>query len=243
MHRGRPGRERRQKRVAQPPVNAQNPFMAAPAPVPDPVRPAVPDHELLRRIGVGAYGEVRLARTVLGELRAVKLIRRDAFGDDQRPFEREFEGIRRFEPVSRSDPSQIAILHVGRAPDDSYFYYVMELADPVGEGDGRSTLGDGVNRSSPSAISQTPDPRGYQPRTLRSDLRPGTRLPVARVVELGLALTQALGHLHRQGLVHRDVKPSNIIFGGCRPKLAAIAPGTQAAACDPPSATRPRPAA
>ena len=50
----------------------------------------------------------------------------------------------------------------------------------------------------------------YSPRTLRSDLRAHTRLPVARVVELGLGLTEALAHLHEHGLVHRDIKPSNI---------------------------------
>ena len=68
--------------------------------------PHIPDHELLRRIGVGAYGEVWLARTVLGEWRAVKIVRRDAFGDDPRPFEREFEGIRRYEPSPAPIPAK-----------------------------------------------------------------------------------------------------------------------------------------
>jgi hypothetical protein len=47
-------------------------------------------------------------------------------------------------------------------------------------------------------------------------------LPAARVLEIGLALAEALGHLHRHGLVHRDVKPSNVIFVNGRPKLADI---------------------
>ena len=33
---------------------------------------------------------------------------------DPRPFEREFEGIQRFEPISRSHPSQLHILRVGK---------------------------------------------------------------------------------------------------------------------------------
>ena len=87
---------------------------------------AVPDHALLRPIGRGSYGEVWLAQNALGLYRAVKVLHRSSFGDD-RPFEREFAGIQRFEPVSRSHESQLNILHVGRTPE--YFYYVMELAD------------------------------------------------------------------------------------------------------------------
>jgi len=69
---------------------------------------------LLKRIGSGSYGEVWLARNVLGEFRAMKIVYRATF-EDERPFEREFEGIRRFEPISRSHPSQLNILHVGRS--------------------------------------------------------------------------------------------------------------------------------
>ena len=68
--------------------------------------PSIPDHELLRRIGGGSYGEVWLARNVLGEFRAVKVIYRDKFEHD-RPFEREFEGIQKFEPISRLHESQV----------------------------------------------------------------------------------------------------------------------------------------
>ena len=91
----------------------------------------VPDHTLIRRIGKGSYGEVWLARNVLGVYRAVKIIHRSSF-DHDRPFEREFAGMQRFEPVSRSHESQLNILQVGRGPD--CFYYVMELADDMGHG-------------------------------------------------------------------------------------------------------------
>src|SRR5262245_42224457 len=91
-------------------------------------RPTVPDHELLRCIGCGSYGEVWLARNVMGTFRAVKVVYRASFEHD-RPFEREFEGIQKFEPVSRTHESQVDILHVGRNEQAGYFYYVMELAD------------------------------------------------------------------------------------------------------------------
>src|SRR5438046_9504367 len=93
--------------------------------------PSIPDHELLRCIGGGSYGEVWLARNVLGDYRAVKVIYRDRFEHD-RPYDREFEGIQKFEPISRLHESQVDILHVGRNDGAGYFYYVMELADDAG---------------------------------------------------------------------------------------------------------------
>jgi len=157
----------------------------------------VPDYELLRRIGGGAYGEVWLARSkATGILRAAKIVWRHTF-DDDRPFQREFEGIQRFERISREHPSQLSLFHIGRNDGAGYFYYVMELADNFG------TAAD------------------YVPYTLRADLGKGRLLP-SRVLEIGLALAEALSHLHQNGLVHRDVKPSNVIFVNGRPKLADI---------------------
>src|SRR5437660_3442586 len=92
--------------------------------------PTIPDYEVLRLIGRAAYGEVWLARSTTGLYRAVKVVHRAAF-DHDRPFEREFDGIQKFEPISHSE-SQVHILHVGRNEVGEYFYYVMELADDVG---------------------------------------------------------------------------------------------------------------
>src|SRR6266545_3344663 len=92
--------------------------------------PAIPDHELIRLIGRGSYGQVWLARNAVGTLRAIKVVYRKTFNTD-RPYEREFSGIKKFEPISRSHESLIDVLHVGRNDGAGYFYYVMELADPV----------------------------------------------------------------------------------------------------------------
>src|ERR1051325_4064895 len=45
-------------------------------------------------------------------------------------FEREFNGIQKFEPISRSHDGFVDVLQIGRGAE--YFCYVMELADDVG---------------------------------------------------------------------------------------------------------------
>src|SRR6266496_6414623 len=100
---------------------------AAPA-SPSSTPPGISEYELLRRIGGGSYGEVWLARNAVGTLRAIKVVYRKTF-DTDRPYDREFSGIKKFEPISRSHEGLIDVLHVGRSDEAGCFYYVMELAD------------------------------------------------------------------------------------------------------------------
>lgn len=193
---------------------------------PSPVPPlAIPDYEIIDRIGSGSYGEVWLARSVTGTLRAVKVIRRRTFSND-RPYEREFRGIVQFEPVSRVHPHLICILHVGRDDPAGLFFYVMELADNTVEGAGKfgseASLSAAAGAVAASVHSPRPEPGTYVPHTLAFDLKKHGRLPVADVLRLGVQLADALGHLHRHGLVHRDVKPSNVVFIRGQAKLADI---------------------
>ena len=47
--------------------------------------------------------------------------------------------------------------------------------------------------------------------TLREFCRPDRLLPLEQVVEIGFKCAMALGYVFRQGLIHRDVKPANIL--------------------------------
>ena len=114
--------------------------------------PAIPDHTLLRPIGRGAYGEVWLARNIMGAFRAVKIIWRRQF-ESQRPYDREFEGIQRYEPVSRSSGGLVHVLHVGRNEADGYFYYVMELADD--EQLANQRISESVSATDPSSFTDS----------------------------------------------------------------------------------------
>jgi WD40 repeat protein len=165
--------------------------------------PHIPDHELVRPIGEGAYGEVWLARSkATGRYRAVKIVYRARFTNEE-PYETEFSGVRRFEEVSREHEGFVDILHVSRDDEAQYFAYVMELAD---DRDGGPPI----------------DPAAYMPRTLARELEARGRLDPAECVKVGVALASALADLHRRSLVHRDVKPSNIVFVRGAPKLADV---------------------
>jgi serine/threonine protein kinase len=152
-------------------------------------------------IGSGSYGTVWLAKTLMGTYRAIKVVYRSTF-DQAHPFEREFKGIRNYEPLSRTHPGLVQILQVGLNETDGYFYYVMEVADD-------------------DLAGQSIDHQNYLPRNLRNVLNRGA-LPLADSVDLGLALADAVRYLHQHHLIHRDIKPANIIFVNGSPKLADI---------------------
>jgi serine/threonine protein kinase len=184
---------------------------------------SIPEHELLRPIASGSYGEVWLARNAVGTFRAVKIVRSARF-ERREDFDREFRGLQRFEPVSRTHEALINILQIGCQPD--WFYYIMELADEVENPkveirDPKETqtprtgkVAETIRASDSGVLS------GYAPRTLRADLKKRGALPADEVMALGCRLASALKHLHSQNLVHRDVKPSNVLFVKGQPKLA-----------------------
>jgi CHASE2 domain-containing sensor protein len=181
---------------------------AAPESAPEPSallapRPPIliPNHQLIRCIGRGGYGEVWLAKDEIGSYHAVKLVYQRGFSS-LAPYEREFRGIQKFTPISREHPGFVHVLHVGRNDSEGYFFYIMELGDD--------------ERTGPHI-----DPATYSANSLARQLERG-RLSVPACVQLGLELTAALEYLHSRQLVHRDIKPANIIYANYRPKFADI---------------------
>ena len=167
--------------------------------------PDVPDYELFNPpFGEGAYGKVWLARNTAGQWRALKVVYLANFDQNTDPYEREFSGIKKYQPVSDKHPGLLRVEFVSEK-QAGYFYYVMELGDPLEPG-------------------WEQEPSSYKPRDLVSERARsrGRRLPVRECVRIGLALSDALDFIHRQGLTHRDIKPQNIIFVKGQPKLADL---------------------
>jgi CHASE2 domain-containing sensor protein len=167
--------------------------------------PEAPDYTLFNPpFGEGAYGKVWLARNTTGQWRALKAVYLASFDHNADPYEREFNGVKKYQPVSDKHPGLLRVEFVSEK-QEGYFYYVMELGDPLEPG-------------------WEHEPSTYRPRDLvneraRSHRR---RLPVRECARIGLALSDALDFLHRQGLTHRDIKPQNIIFVNGQPKLADL---------------------
>jgi CHASE2 domain-containing sensor protein len=167
--------------------------------------PDAPDYELFDPpFGEGAYGKVWVVRNAVNQWQALKAIYLSKFDNNMGPFNREFDGISRYKPISDKHPGLLRVDFVTKKRE-SYFYYVMELGDSLVTG-------------------WEGDPSTYKPRDLASvrAQAENRRLPLRECACIGIALSDALGFLHQQGLTHRDIKPQNIIFVKGHPKLADV---------------------
>jgi CHASE2 domain-containing sensor protein len=167
--------------------------------------PETPGYELVHpAFAEGAYGKVWLALSSAGTWRALKVIYQSKFGEDTAPYEREFNGVQKYQSIADKHPGLLRVDFVSKKKNGC-FYYVMELGDALAPGWEHS-------------------PGEYKPRDLvsvRAPLR-GRRLPVRECAQIGATLCHSLEFLHQHGMTHRDIKPQNIIFVNGQPKLADL---------------------
>ena len=149
-----------------------------------------------REIGRGAYGVVYLAEGADGAWAAVKVCRRDEIGEER--YARELRGARLYSAI----PSQEGLVRMHELAETPWgFYVVMDLAD------------DEFDRESPTVES-------YRPKTLASVIVGEKALPLGECIKLGISLAKGLVALQRHHLLHRDIKPGNVIYVGGRPVLS-----------------------
>ncbi|MCS7305137.1 MAG: serine/threonine protein kinase [Thermoguttaceae bacterium] len=163
--------------------------------------PEIPNYQLLSLIAQRPTCQVWLAQDrPLGRYCAIKIIPRAAepsSEDDQA--QRELKALRALQQrIGHSHPHLITIYQA--AVTSEYLYYVMELADDL-------------SGTFPS------NPQLYRPASLANRLAKQILRP-EDCVRYAQQLLQGLSELHRLGIVHRDVKPSNCVFVGGVLKLA-----------------------
>ena len=150
---------------------------------------------LVREIGHGAYGVVYLAVGSDGKRAAVKVCRRDEIGEER--YARELRGARLYSAIQRTT----GLVWMKELVEEPWgFYSVMDLADHEFGGEFSEDT--------------------YRPKTLASMLGGVKALPIDESVKLGIALAKGLETLQRHHLLHRDIKPGNVIYVGGRPVLS-----------------------
>lgn len=152
--------------------------------------------ELVQEIGHGAYGVVYRAIGPEGARAAVKVCRRDVVGDER--CGRELRGVRLYKSI----PPQEGLVRVRELVETDWgFYTVMDLADDEFD----------------VALNSQAD---YRPKTLARVIVGEKALSLKACVKLALSLAKGLVALQQHHLLHRDIKPGNVIYVGGKPVLS-----------------------
>jgi tetratricopeptide (TPR) repeat protein len=112
---------------------------------------------------------------------------------------------------ARSPAGDVAIKLLQRADAEAFARFERErrLQATLGEAEGFVPLLDaGLAPEGPYLVMPL-----LAGGTLRDRLERGA-LPIEEAIDLGAALAAALARAHEQGIVHRDMKPENVIFKG-----------------------------
>ena len=163
---------------------------------------------LEREIGQGAYGVVYLAIGSGGERAAVKVCRREDVGDER--FTRELRGAKLYWAI----PPQEGLVRMRDLVETEWgFYSVMDLADDEFACDSAVSSG---RAASPFAAASGV----YRPKTLARVIEGEKALPLKESVSLALSLAKGLDVLQRHHLLHRDIKPGNVLYVKGQPVLS-----------------------
>jgi len=182
------------------------------------------DFELLRPLGAGGMGEVWLARErPLGREVALKVMRDSDGPARSERFRREARALAALEhpsilPVLRGgeDPATrrpfIAMRAVLLSPEEIRRLCRETLRCPLPRGVAEASVDSHAESAEPAEFSGGAGGGASRPLSLADLLDGGKALPQEAVLRLARDLAGALGAAHAAGILHRDVKPSNVLY-------------------------------
>ena len=182
------------------------------------------DFELLRPLGAGGMGEVWLARErPLGREVALKVMRDSEGPARSERFRREARALASLEhpsilPVLRGgeDPATrrpfIAMRAVLLSPEEIRRLCRDVLRCPLPRGAAEASVDPHAESAEPAEFSGGAGGGAARPLALADLLDGGKALPQEAVLRLARDLAGALGVAHAAGILHRDVKPSNVLY-------------------------------
>ncbi len=165
----------------------------------EPSRPVLGGYEIERELGHGGMGTVYLARhQALNREVAIKVLPH-SLAMSPRAKQRFLEEARALARLRHDH-----VVHIHRIIDhEEMLAFEMEY---VAGGSLRSLVVELAQKAKPQSIQCLAEVLHLPPEAL------GTRNSIEWFVRLGIRVARALGEVHRHGLIHRDVKPSNILL-------------------------------
>lgn len=155
------------------------------------------EYTLLKEIGRGASGSVWLAMSSKGFYYAIKKVSRDDIGDEA--YIREMRGISSYASLAWYN-GLVPVYDFWEDSEAGQFYCVMALADD--EKHERSIT-----------------PETYKPKTLASIISSRVALTLEECVSVAKIILNAMMYLQKNHIIHRDIKPGNILIINGEPVL------------------------
>jgi serine/threonine-protein kinase len=145
-------------------------------------------YKIERRLGTGGMGVVYLAwHELMDRWVAIKMLKQSFVEDSlsMKRFQQEAKA------ASRLKHPNVITLHDFGITNTGQPYMVMDYL-----------------------VSTHPDP-SHVARSLAQEIKELGQMPVERCIHIIAQACEALDHAHRQGVIHRDVKPANIMIVPC----------------------------